>query len=108
MSTLKIAAVAAAVLGGSLAAAQAQPYGHFGYGPAHGGGYHRPAPPVYVPPRVARKQAQLQERFVEKYGYAQPQYRPHHRPHHWGGHGGYYGGPVFVQPRPRVQYHYGW
>lgn len=32
-------------------------------------------PPVYVPPRIARKQAQLSERFVEKYGY-QPVPRP--------------------------------
>jgi hypothetical protein len=43
--------------------------------------------PQYVSPRVARKQAQLQERFVEKYGYPQPQrYR-------------------YVQPP--AQYHYG-
>jgi hypothetical protein len=98
MSALKTAALAAAVLGGSLATAEAQYYGHHGYGHGHGYGHHgyyRPAPPVYVPPRIARKQAQLQERFVEKFGYIQPQPQPH-----WG-HG-------YHRPRPRVQYHYGW
>jgi hypothetical protein len=30
-------------------------------------------PQVYVPPRVARKQAQQQRRFIEKYGYQNPQ-----------------------------------
>ena len=28
--------------------------------------------PQYVDPRIARKQAQQQERFVQKYGYQQP------------------------------------
>jgi hypothetical protein len=50
--------------------------------------------PNYVPPRVARKRAQQQERFVEKYGYQyqQPQYYGHPRPRspYHQGHGGFY------------------
>jgi hypothetical protein len=92
MTALKTAALAAAVLGGSLATAEAQYYGHYGHGYGHHG-YYRPAPPVYVPPRIARKQAQLQERFVEKFGYVQPQPQ-------WGHH--------YHRPRPQVQYYYGW
>jgi hypothetical protein len=56
--------------------------------------------PAYVPPRVARKQAQQRQRFIEKYGYQyqQPQpyvYRQHPRPRVYQGpryQGGYYGG----------------
>lgn len=102
MSTLKTAALVAAVLGGSLAAAEAQPYGQWGHAPGYGHHYgqgyghrYRPAPPVYVHPRIARKQAQLQERFVEKFGYGYQQPRPH-----WG-HNPY-------RARPPVRYHYGW
>jgi hypothetical protein len=104
MSALKTAALAAAVLGGTLAAAQAQPYGHYGHGHAFGHGhgygrYYRPQPPVYVHPRIARKQAQLQERFVERYGYVQP--RGYHQP-------GPYWGHAHPRPRPPVTFHYGW
>jgi hypothetical protein len=72
MSTLKIAALAAALAGGLVslapAAAQAQPYGYGEYQPRQ-----RYAPqPQYVPPHIARKQAQLARRFHEKYGYVQP------------------------------------
>jgi hypothetical protein len=99
MSTLKTAALVAAVLGGSLATAQAQPYGQWGYGHGygHGGyGYRQPAP-VYVPPRVARKQAQQYDRFVQKYGVVQP-YGYYQQPR-----------PYWHHPRPRPQvYHYGW
>jgi hypothetical protein len=42
--------------------------------------YEQPAPP-YVSPRVARKQAQLEQRFVDKYGYQQPYYYPAQRPY---------------------------
>jgi hypothetical protein len=35
-------------------------------------GYYYQQQPQYVNPRIARKQAQQQERFVEKYGYQQP------------------------------------
>jgi 1,6-anhydro-N-acetylmuramate kinase len=99
MSILKTAALAAAVLSGGLVAAEAQPYG-WGHGYGHPGrGYHRPAPHVWVPPNVARKQLQLQERFVEKYG-VQHHYRPrHHRPYYGG-----YGRPV----HPYRHSPYGW
>jgi opacity protein-like surface antigen len=106
MSKLKIAAVAAAILGGALSAAEAQSYGHYGhYGQRQHGWHHQAPPQVYVSPRVARKQAQLQERFVEKYGVQRPQYhRPYHyRPQQYG-----YGYPVYPQPRQRLQYDYGW
>jgi hypothetical protein len=92
MSKFKVAAFAVALAGGVMALApvdaQAQGYGSHGYG--HNGGYNYGyAPqPQYVHPRVARKQAQLQERFVEKFGYVQPQYnygRQHHyRQNHYG------------------------
>jgi hypothetical protein len=97
MTTLKVAALAVALTGGIAAFtpsdASAQGYG-YGYGHGHRG-YYRPAPqPQYVHPKILRKQAQLQERFYEKYGYA-PQYG--HRPgrpwnHGYGyGHGSPYG-----------------
>jgi hypothetical protein len=98
MSILKVAAVAFALAGGALAlsptAAQAQGYG-YGYG--HHQGYYRPAP-AYVPPHIARKQAQLSRRFVEKYGYVQPQ------PTYGYGRPSYYG---HGYGRPRG-YNYGW
>ncbi len=77
MSTLKVATLAVALTGGlfTLApmAAQAQDYRH-----DNGHGYYqrpyRYAPqPQYVDPRIQRKQEQLSRRFVEKYGYVQPQ-----------------------------------
>lgn len=99
-AALKTAALAAAVLGGSLAAAEAQPYGHWGHGQGHGYTRHyRAAPPAYVPPRIARKQAELRERFVEKYGYHRP--RGYHQPRPYWGH-------PHPRPRPPVTYHYGW
>jgi hypothetical protein len=101
MSTFRIAAVAAAILGGSIAAAEAQPYGHYGYG--HGRGYYGHQPQVWVPPNVARKQAQLQERFVEKYGVVQPP-RPH-----WGHRGNWGHNPyAYRQPYHHVPHRYGW
>jgi hypothetical protein len=100
MSTLKIAALAAAVLGGSLASAEAQPYGHWGHG--QGYGHYRPAPHAYVHPRIARKQAQLNERFVQKFGYVYP--HAYHAPRPRWGHGHGYN----HRPRPHVQYQYGW
>jgi hypothetical protein len=57
--------------------------------------YYYPQPqPQYVDPRIARKQQQLSERFVQKYGYVQPQ------PQYYGG---YYQQPQprYVQPQPR-------
>jgi hypothetical protein len=99
MSILKVAAVAAALAGGFAASAQAQPYGYWNGGYGYAQPHYRAAPPVYVPPHIARKQAQLQERFVEKFGYVQPRYNPygyrgheprgygHHRPHGYGSYG---------------------
>ena len=68
-------------------AAEAQYYNY----PPQGYYYQQPQP-QYVPPRIARKQEQLSERFVQKYGYVQPQ------PQYYGG---YYQQPQYVQPRPR-------
>jgi hypothetical protein len=103
MSALKTAALAAAVAGGLLASADAQAYDHWGRG--HGGwghveprAYHHA--PVYVHPRIARKQAQLQKRFIQKFGYIPDAGHGYHQPRpHWG-HPHY---------RPQVRsYHYGW
>jgi hypothetical protein len=82
MSTLKVAALAAALVGGMTFTATAQPYGHWNGGYGHRQPQYRQAP-VYIPPHIARKQAQLNQRFVEKFGYVQPQ--PRHNP--YGGHG---------------------
>ncbi|MGL4241794.1 MAG: hypothetical protein ACRCTI_11835 [Beijerinckiaceae bacterium] len=109
MSTLKIAALAAALTAGTVASANAQYVGH-GYGHGYGHRYYGGAP-TWVHPKIARKQAQLQERFVERYGVVQPRF--HNPSPHWGyayGHGyghGYrpYG---YAHPRPRVHLQYGW
>jgi hypothetical protein len=101
MSTLKTAALAAAVLGGSLASAEAQFYGHSGhYGQGYGYGHHYRQPaPQYVHPRILRKQLQMQKRVIQKYGHVQPY--GYHQPHpHWGYH--------HPRPRPHISYHYGW
>jgi hypothetical protein len=47
--------------------------------------------PTYVPPRIARKQAQQRERFIEKYGYQYQQPRVYRQPR------------VYQQPQPYVQ-----
>jgi hypothetical protein len=97
MSIFKVAAVAVAIMGGAVALAptdaQAQGYG-YGYGHHHGynQGYYRQAP-VYVPPRVARKQAQLSQRFVQKYGYVQPQPHYGYGRQHYNGYSHGYGRP---------------
>jgi hypothetical protein len=83
-----VAATAAVGVIGFGSAAEAQYY----YPP--GQGYYYPQQPAYVPPRIARKQAQLNERFVEKYGYVQPQ-----RQQYYGG--GYYQQPRYYQQQPR-------
>jgi hypothetical protein len=99
MSTFKVAALAVALTGGLLTLAptdaQAQGYGH-GYG--HSRPHYGYAPqPQYVPPHIARKQAQLAHRFHQKYGYVQPRQQ-----YGYGyGHGGY----GHHQPRG---YGYGW
>ena len=96
MNTLKIAAFAAALVGGAALAgsAEAQPWGYgpppgHGYGYGYGRGYAAPQP-QWVHPRILRKQAQLRERFVEKYGYIPQQQhgwhgRPYGHPHHYDG-----------------------
>lgn len=68
MAMFKFAA--AAVLGFGLVAAA--PAAQAQWGP-QGGGYYGQQQPVWVPPKVARKQAQQQERFIEKFG-VQPGY----------------------------------
>ncbi len=58
-------------------------------------GYHQP---TYVPPRIARKQAQQYNRFVEKYGYVEPQYHYYAQPRvrgYYYQHPGYYGGSTY-------------
>jgi hypothetical protein len=93
MTKFKAALVAMSALSGAISfgsAAEAQYYGH----PPQGYYYQQPRP-QYVDPRVARKQAQLAERFHQKYGYVQPQ------PQYYGG--GYYQQPQpqYYQPQPR-------
>jgi hypothetical protein len=76
MSTLKVAALAVALSGGiaAFAPADAQAQG-YGYGRGHYQPHYGYAPqPQYVHPKILRKQAQLEARFHQKFGYAQPQY----------------------------------
>lgn len=104
MSTLKVAALAAALTAGMAVSAGAQSYG--GWQDGRGYGHYRPQPQVWVPPKVARKQAELSERFVEKYGLQPRVYsysRPYGGPRHW--RDDY---PVYVQPRQRMHHPYGW
>ena len=107
MSMFKVAAVAVALAGAAVAFAptdaQAQGWGH-GYGHHQGynqGYYHRQAP-VYVPPHIARKQAQLSNRFVQKYGYVQSQPQ-----HHYGYGRQYHNGYGYQQPQVH-SFQFGW
>ena len=70
MTRSRIWLAAAGVVGllGFAAPAEAQYY----YYPHQQPGYY-PQQPAYVPPRIARKQQQLEQRFIEKYGYVRPQ-----------------------------------
>jgi hypothetical protein len=76
-----LAVSAAAGVTGFSSAVEAQYYNY----PPQGYYYQQPQ---YVPPRIARKQEQLSERFVQKYGYVQPQPQ-------------YYGGGYYQQQQPR-------
>ncbi|MGL5115316.1 MAG: hypothetical protein ACRC7C_08325 [Beijerinckiaceae bacterium] len=69
MSTLKNVAFAVAAFGffAASSAAEAQYYYHPQYG-------YVQQQPQWVNPRIARKQAQQTERFIEKFGYQQPRY----------------------------------
>jgi hypothetical protein len=104
MSALRTAALAATLAAGLTASFEAQAYDRWTHGPSYGYGHAQPHwrghAPVYVHPRIARKQAQLRERFVEKYGYVRPWSHGYHQPrHHWG----------HPHPRPHVRsWHYGW
>jgi hypothetical protein len=105
MSTLKIAALAAALTAGMAASAQAQ-YGDHWYGGPRHPGYHQPSPPVWAPPKVQRKYWQQYERFVERFGAP----RPHHYSHrpHWQ-HGYEYQPYAHPHARPpRIVFDYGW
>lgn len=92
------AAAAATVWLGAATPAEAQYYGHKGYG--------HPAPyshsqPTYVHPKILRKQLEMQKRVIKKYGYQQPNYGY--------GHGYGYGRPVYRQPRHHYHgYGYGY
>jgi hypothetical protein len=108
MSKFKVAAFAVALTGGIMAFAstdaQAQGYGHYGYG---GGRHHYAPQPQYVNPRIARKQAQLERRFHEKFGYVQPQHG-YGRQNYYGHNQGYYNqGYQHHQPRG-YSYSFGW
>jgi hypothetical protein len=92
-NVLTMASGVAMIAGASLAptGAAAQYY----YYPQPQQRYYYPQPygynqPQFVPPRVARKQAHQYNRFVEKYGYVQPQ--PQYN--------------YYRQPRPRGFYYY--
>jgi hypothetical protein len=85
-SILKVAALAVAVSGGvlTLAPADAQAggygYGHHGYNQGYAPQYQ------YVHPKILRKQAELRERAIRKFGidpYAQQHYG-HARPQYYG------------------------
>jgi hypothetical protein len=84
-SILKVAALAVAVSGGvlTLAPADAQA-GGYGYG--HQGYNHGYAPQhQYVHPRILRKQAQIRERAIRKFGVdPYPQLGGYDRPRHYG------------------------
>jgi hypothetical protein len=110
MSALKIAVLAAALTAGAAATAEAQPYGywhgHQGYG------YVQPQP-QYVHPKILRKQAEMEARVRQKYGYTGPSHAYQY------GHGDVYGQrhqrwghqphPYYHhQPRGRVIYQHGW
>jgi hypothetical protein len=82
----------------------AQPYVRHHYQPY---GYYQ-QPYGYVDPRIARKQAQQRRRFIEKYGYVQPQ--PHVYGGGWGHHPGYNPYPYGrfrQQPQPAPVENYG-
>jgi hypothetical protein len=93
MSMLRNVAFAVAAFGfvAASSGAEAQYYYHPHYG-------YVQQQPQWVPPKVARKQEQLTERFIQKYGYQQPRYvQPGY------GHGYGYGRPprgYYHQPQP--------
>ncbi len=101
---LSIAGIAGLMLAGAGGAAEAQYY----YGPPARQGYHYYQPqPQYVPPRVLRKQREMEERVRRKYGYTQQPYgyvQPYRQPRP------YYGPPVYQAPsgywQPRPGNHY--
>jgi hypothetical protein len=73
MSMFRNVAFAVAAFGFTAASsgAEAQYYYHPQYGYVQ--------QPQWVPPKIARKQEQLTERFIQKYGYQQPRYvQPHY------------------------------
>jgi hypothetical protein len=104
--------IAGACIAGGLTATEAQAQYYYPQAQPYYG-----QPQVYVPPRVARKQAQQERRFIEKFGYQQPQpryYRQRQQPYYYeqprgyrqpgygygrGGYGGAYGGG-YIAPAP--------
>jgi hypothetical protein len=108
--TIAIVGIAGGTLLGTGGIAEAQyHYGHhYGPPPRQGYGYYQQAPqPQYVPPRVLRKQREMEERVRRKYGYAPPYGygQPYAQPRP------YYGGTVYpypgTRPPPR-NYYYAW
>ncbi len=106
MSSLKVAALAVAITGGLFTLApvdaQAQGWGgHYGNSYDHGRGYRHAPQPQYIHPKILRKQAELQARVYQKYGYVQSQ------PHYGYGHQQHYG--YRHQPRGYgYGHHYAW
>jgi hypothetical protein len=100
MSMFRNVAFAVAAFGfvAASSGAEAQYYYHPHYG-------YVQQQPQWVPPKIARKQEQLTERFIQKYGYQQPRYV---QPGYGYGYAppprGYYQHPQpygYVQPRHR-------
>ncbi len=118
-SILKVAALAVAVSGGvlTLAPADAQA-GGYGYRGDHGyNGYNQGYAPhqQYVHPRILRKQAQIRERAIRKfgvdpypqlggYGHGYRQNRGYHQDY---GHRQNYGGGHYGQPQG-YSYSFSW
>ena len=111
MAMSRIWLAAAGVVGclGFAAPAEAQTY----YYPHRQPGYYQQQP-AYVPPRIARKQRQLERRFIEKYGYVQPQppygsaYRqPRYQQPGYGYAQPGYGGPAYGRGYPESNRIYG-
>lgn len=89
MSKLTIA-IGAAVAAGFLGLAAPAKAQYYYPGPQQGYYYQQPQP--YVSPRILRKQQQLRQRVIEKYGFDPYRQQP-----------GYYGrqNPNYYQPQPQ-------
>jgi hypothetical protein len=91
---MNIAIAAACIAGAGLASTEASAqyyydqYGRLIYRQPQAYNPYIQQQPQYVPPRIARKQAQQRERFIQKFGYPQYQQPYYQQPRQRG----YYGG----------------